>query len=80
VYALRIEQAERRLLLAVLGVDKDPRDDLDEPLGVRSWPLPGARLQPPRPASVAREVGAPVWWAGDEDASAGFARALGVRL
>jgi hypothetical protein len=79
VYALRIEQVERRALLAALGVEGDVRDGLDEPLGVRSWPLPGQKpAAPVRP--VAREAGAPTWWAGDEDASAGFARALGVRL
>ena len=76
VYALQIEQTERRGLLAALGVEKDARDALDEPLGVRSWPLPGQR---PRPV-VVREPGVPDWWAGDAEASASMMAALGVRL
>jgi hypothetical protein len=75
-YAVQIEQAERRAMLAALSVDKDVRDALDEPYGVKSWPLPGSR---PRPVKV-RAPGVPEWWDSDEDASASFLTAMGVNL
>jgi hypothetical protein len=78
VYALQIEQAERLALLGALGVDKNPRDALDEPLAVKSWPLPGQRPAPV--AAAPREPGAPPWWAGEEEASESFLKAMGVKL
>ena len=76
VYATMVDQAERRELLTALRVERDPRDALDEPLAVKSWPLPGATPRPVR----AREPGVPDWWVDDADASDTFLAAMGVRL
>lgn len=75
-YVLAVEERERVTLLGRLGVEKNPRDDLDEFLGVKSWLLPG---QQPRPV-VVREPGVPDWWVDDAEASQSFLRSMGIQL
>lgn len=54
---------------------KDPRKDLDRLLGVARWqPLGGTS----RPSNVPDD--APVWWAGDEEASQSFLRGMGLTV
>jgi hypothetical protein len=51
------------------------RAEVDAAFGVAAWDTPfGSRYRIDRPD------GAPAWWAGDEEASQGFLRAMGVGL
>jgi len=58
---------------------KDPeqaRREFDNSLGVSGWRTPGAGSEP----AEEREPGAPLWWQGEEEASAAFLMSQGVVL
>jgi len=59
--------------------DQDPADArlaFDDSLMIGEWRTPSGRgRQAPE-----REEGAPYWWRGDEDASSGFLKSMGVVL
>jgi hypothetical protein len=55
----------------------DPRSELDVPLMVNTWHVPGEQ----RPDVEGETVeGAPSWWRGDEEASQSFIREMGIKL
>ena len=63
-------------MLGALGVEKDPRQRLEQDYLMGSWTVPGAV---PRPV-VVRERGVPDWWEGPEQASQSFLQSMGVQL
>jgi hypothetical protein len=75
-YVLAVEERTQMSQLVALGVEKDPRDALDELFGVKAWTLPGQQARP----VVVREPGTPDWWEGPEEASNSFLSAMGIRL
>jgi hypothetical protein len=75
-----VEEAERRVTLAALGVEKHPREALAADLGVSGWWLPGQQPADHRAGVPPAQTGAPAWWKGDEEASQSFLTAMGVRL
>ena len=59
--------------------DQEPeeaRRSLDDALGIGDWGTPTGRGRD----IDEREPGAPPWWYGDEEASSGFLRSMGVVL
>lgn len=56
------------------GQGRDYRSELDNALGVSGWgtPFGSGRKLPPR------ESGAPLWWQGEEEATARFMAARGL--
>lgn len=57
--------------------DKQIRDELDNGLGVVRWITPGGGTAP---EPDEQEEGAPLWWAGEEEASQSFLGSMGVIL
>jgi len=71
-----MEEAERNVTLAALGVEKHPREQLARELGMAGWWLPGQQPREP----VVREPGVPDWWHGGAEASSSFLTAMGIKL
>lgn len=74
MYAFILEERERTMTLRALGIEDDKRSTLDNDLMVRLWRTDD------EPLPKVDDDGAPSWWGGDEDASASFLGAMGVRL
>lgn len=55
---------------------EEARRALDDALGIGDWRNPSGRGRP----GPEREEGAPLWWYGDEEASSGFLKSMGVVL
>lgn len=68
-------------MLQRLNIDDDQdageaRLAFDDSLAMHEWRTPSGRER----EAPEREEGAPYWWHGDEDASSGFLKSMGVVL
>jgi hypothetical protein len=63
-------------MLGALGVEKDPRERLEQDYAAAAFVVPGQQPRVVKP----KAHGVPDWWVDDAEASQSFLKAMGVKL